>query len=104
MTSSNATRPDDGGDELPFDWTALVPAIVHPMRLAILEAMAWTGRPISATDMKRILEERVSVSHVSYHFTVLAEKRAAFIELVDKRQVRGSQEKFYFLRGMKPLP
>lgn len=80
--------------ELPFDWAALVPRIMHPMRVTIVEAFRWLGQPLSPTDLKWILDEEFSVSFVSYHVRELA--RVGVLEKVRTRQVRGAQETFYF--------
>ena len=90
------------GDELPFDWAALVPRVVHPARVAIIEAMLWVGRPISASDMVQMIEEEVSVSSLAYHFRVLADRKVEVTEQVDRRQVRGAEEKFFYLRNGPP--
>ena len=89
----------EGSEPPPYDWAVLVPRVVHPIRVAIIEAMRWSGQPLSATDMRRILEgEDFTVSQLSYHFNVLAERKVGVIEIVRRRRVRGSEEKFYYLR------
>ena len=35
-----------GGER--FDWEALVPLVIHPLKVAILEALEWIGQPLSA--------------------------------------------------------
>ena len=78
-----------------FDWEALVPLLVHPAKVEIIEAMSWIGRPLSATDMDRILSGRLGVSLISYHLRKLAELRA--IEKVRQEHVRGAIQTFYAL-------
>lgn len=91
------------GDELPFDWAALVPRIMHPMRVSIIEAMHWIERPISATDFNQMAEEpEPSVSRLSYHFKVLAGPKVAVIEQVREEQVRGAIERFYYFPDVRP--
>jgi hypothetical protein len=85
-------------DEPPFDWAALVPLVVHPVRVAIIEAMLRTGKPISATDMKHMIEPEPSVSLLTYHFKVLASRNFRVIKQVRRRQVRGAEEKYFRLR------
>lgn len=82
-----------GDEQAPFDWAQLVPLIVHPMKVAIIEAIDWIGQPLSPTDMVRMLEGEVSVSYASYHFREL--KKLGAIEVVRTRQVRGANESFY---------
>ena len=82
----------EGGER--FAWDALVPRIVHPLKVAIVEAMEWIERPVSASDLSKVIgDEKYGLSHISYHMVRLAS--AGAIEVVDTRQVRGSLEKFY---------
>jgi len=82
-----------GSEPLSFDWDALVPFLVHPLKVRIVEALLWVGEPLSATDLTKLIgDEQFGLSHVSYH--VVSE--AGALEVVRKRQVRGSTEKFYF--------
>jgi DNA-binding transcriptional ArsR family regulator len=83
----------EGGES--FTWDALVPHIVHPLKVSIVEALRWIGEPLSATDLTKVIEdEKYGLSHVSYHMVRLAE--TGVIEVVRARPVRGSLEKFYF--------
>jgi hypothetical protein len=78
-----------------FEWDALVPHIVHPLKVSVVEAMQWIGEPLSASDLTKILDnDNVGLSHVSYHMNKLA--KAGAIKVVRRRPVRGSVEKFYF--------
>jgi DNA-binding transcriptional ArsR family regulator len=79
-----------------FDWEALVPLLVHPAKVEIIEAMSWIGQPLSATDLDRILSGQLGVSLVSYHLRKLAELKA--IEKVRQEHVRGAIQTFYALR------
>lgn len=83
----------EGGER--FTWDALVPHIVHPLKVLILEALRWIDEPLSASDLTKVIdEEKYGLSHVSYHMVRLA--NAGAIEVVRTRPVRGSLEKFYF--------
>jgi len=83
----------EGGES--FTWDALVPHIVHPLKVIIIEALWWIGEPLSASDLTKVIEdEKYGLSHVSYHMVRLAKSGA--IEVVRARPVRGSLEKFYF--------
>jgi hypothetical protein len=77
-----------------FDWNALVPHVIHPLKVAVIEALAWIEQPLSATDFRKLFDERFSTAAISYHLVKLAEADA--LELTRKRQVRGVTEKFYF--------
>jgi DNA-binding transcriptional ArsR family regulator len=83
----------EGGER--FAWDALVPHIVHPLKVTIVEALRWIDQPLSASDLTKVIEDdKYGLSHVSYHMVKLA--RAGALEVVRTRPVRGSLEKFYF--------
>jgi DNA-binding transcriptional ArsR family regulator len=84
----------------PFDWAALVPLLVHPVKVEIIEAMSWIGLPLSATDLDRVLRGQVGVSLLSYHLRKLAEVGA--IKRVRQEPVRGAVQSFYALAGEDP--
>ncbi len=92
--SSTATL-SEGNEPLPFDWGALVPFVIHPMRVAIIEALCWIGEPLSAIDFRRLFaDERYSTSYISYHLTELG--KAGVLVQVGARRVRGLTKKPYF--------
>ena len=78
-----------------FDWEALVPLLVHPVKVEIIEAMAWIRLPLSATDLDRVLRGQIGVSLLSYHLRKLAEVGA--LKRVRREQVRGAIQTFYGL-------
>jgi hypothetical protein len=82
--------------ELTFDWSTLVPRLVHPAKVAIIEALLWVGEPLSPSDLVRAFasQREYYLAIVAYHVRELAELGA--IEVVRTRQKRGAQEKFYF--------
>jgi hypothetical protein len=83
-----------GGEPHPFDWAALVPRVIHPMRVQVVEALRWIGEPLSASDLTKVFDDRYELSFISYHVVELAKLKA--IKIVRKREVRGATEKFYF--------
>jgi hypothetical protein len=93
QTSSHATPRGD--EPLPFDWGALVPLVIHPMRVAIVEALCWVGEPLSAIDFRRLFaEEGLSTPYISYHVAELG--KAGVLVQVGTRQVRGATKRSYF--------
>lgn len=78
-----------------FEWAMLVPQLVHPLKVAIIEAMSWIDEPISARELDRVFEDEFGVSLVSYHVRVLAEIGA--LEKVRQQAVRGALQTFYVL-------
>lgn len=106
LTSSDATPSDPPadasvsaggslGEDRAFDWAALL-RLVHPLKVAIVEALLFSGRPLSASDLSKCFGGAAGgLSHISYHVGSLA--KAGVIEQVSERQVRGAVEKFYSL-------
>jgi Helix-turn-helix domain len=92
--SDNATpTKDEGSGLLPFDWAALVPLVIHPMRVSIIEALRWVGEPLSANDLCKMFDQKYSLGYISYHVKELAKGRV--VRKVGQRKVRGATEKFY---------
>jgi DNA-binding transcriptional ArsR family regulator len=52
-------------------WRARMPQLVHPSKLMIVEAIRWIERPLSANELRQVLEEEVSLSTISYHLATL---------------------------------
>lgn len=82
----------------PFDWNVLVPHVVNPIKVAVIEAMWWVAVPLSATDLAKLITDnrKSDVPRISYHLKTLAD--AGVLEMVRQRPVRGSTESFYVLR------
>jgi DNA-binding transcriptional ArsR family regulator len=66
----------------------------HTARDQVVDAMATYGRPISPTQLQRVLPD-LSLGTVAYHVRVLAS--AGVIELADEDRVRGAVEHYYAL-------
>src|SRR4051812_13070438 len=82
--------------DIQVDWEHLARATAHPLRVAILEILGIDGgRVLSPSDLSQELQ--IPLSNTNYHVTELA--KAALIELVRTRQVRGATEHFYRLPG-----
>lgn len=84
-------KKGDGG----FDWESLVPLFIHPVKVAILEALDWIEQPLSSTELATLFDERKSsLGVVAYHVSILA--KVGVIEATDERQARGARETYYF--------
>jgi DNA-binding transcriptional ArsR family regulator len=66
----------------------------HSARDQLIDAMAIYGRPISPTQLQRVLP-KLSLGAVAYHIRVLAS--AGVVELADEDRVRGAIEHYYEL-------
>ena len=84
------------GDGLQFDWAVLVPQVLHPLKVAIIEAISYIGHPLSPTELHQVLDHQAGLSLVAYHVRRLAQA-GALVE-TGHREVRGARETFYFLR------
>jgi hypothetical protein len=79
-----------------FAWQTLIPHLLHPMKVAIIEAMLWMERPLSASELTKLFGEDDSQSYlskVSYHARGLG--RLKVLEVKRTRPVRGAVESFY---------
>lgn len=86
-----------GGER--FEWSTLVPQIVHPLKVAIVEALLWVDQPLSASDLTKLIDnQRYGVAQVSYHLVKLADVGA--LEVVRTGVARGAVERFYFWPGV----
>jgi hypothetical protein len=84
----------------PFNWDALIPITVHPVKVLIIEAMQWIAVPLSPKELDRIFDEEYGVSLVSYHMRTLAD--IGVVEKVRQRAVRGAVQNFYTLAAREP--
>lgn len=83
------------GDGQSFEWDALVPRVVHPLKVAIVEALLWIGEPLSAKELDRVFDEEWGLSLVAYHLRKLA--ALGVVEPVRRQAVRGALQTFYAL-------
>jgi hypothetical protein len=92
-STSGGAMTMKGGEQ--FEWDVLVPHVIHPAKVAIIEALLWVDQPLSASDLAKLIgSDKCSLAHISYHLVQLA--KAGALEVVRSRQVRGATEKFYF--------
>jgi len=81
----------------PIDWEDFAPHIAHPAREAIVEAIRRIDEPLSAPDLKRILDDpRLHLAYVNYHLTALA--KAGMLVEFGERAAGSSVETLYLLK------
>ena len=85
------------GDEPSFDWALLVPRVVSPVQVAIVEALVWLEQPLSSTELTKLFAEpkKLYLGVIAYHVRKLNELDV--LSVAGNRQVRGSTETFYSL-------
>lgn len=87
-------------DNAHFNWDSLVPYLIHPAKVAIIEAMEWIEVPVSPRELDRVFDEEFGVSLVSYHMRTLAD--VGVVERVRQQPVRGAVQNFYSLSAKEP--
>jgi len=100
LASVTTERPVIGAERRAvrgFCWGSLVAVTVHPVKVAIVEALLWVHEPLSATELAEIFDNAgYNLDMLLYHLSGLV--RLEVIELTNTRHVRGAREKFFFLR------
>lgn len=93
-----AINPENSrGSRLEFCWASLVASSVHPVKVAVVEAMSWVHEPLSATELEQLFGDHdYNLDVVLYHLRGLA--RLDVIEVTDTRRARGAREKYFFFR------
>ena len=86
----------EGDGPYRFDWSGLVPKVVHPMKVEIVEALAWIGRPLSARDLCDVFDGEYGLSLIAYHVNTLT--AVGVLEPVRHRPVRGARETFHYFK------
>lgn len=89
-----------GNSNAHFNWDSLVPYLIHPAKVAIIEAMEWIEVPVSPRELDRVFDEEFGVSLVSYHMRTLAD--VGVVERVRQQPVRGAVQNFYSLSAKEP--
>lgn len=82
---------------VPFSWEVFVPRLVHPVKVAIIEAMLWIGQPVSAKQLELSFDaEKYYLSLISHHAKHLSD--LGVIEILGWAPVvgKGVTEKFYW--------
>lgn len=79
-------------------WASLVPRLVHPSKLAIVEALIEAGKPLSVEDLISLLPEGDGNEElIRYHANSMVE--AGALEISAQGEGASAVSRFYF-----PLP
>lgn len=74
--------------------------MVHPIKVAIVEALTWIEQPLSPKELDDVLDGEFGVSLISYHMRKLAD--LGVVEKVHQQAVRGALQTFYGLSAREP--
>ena len=99
-TLADAASKGSNGDH-PFPgWEPFLPHLVHPLKVAIVEALLWIGEPLSAVQLGKVFRgvgDGFRESNVRYHVRHLAEVGVIEATPVDTASGgRPSRERFFY--------
>lgn len=75
-------------------WDALIPHLVNPIKVAIIEALLWIGQPMSPTALAASFDGEVDLPAVAYHARTLA--KLGLLERTGERRARGTRQALYY--------
>ena len=79
----------------PADWLALFRLLVHPLKVAVVEALDQARQPLSATEIWLRVGMGDSTSEgLAYHVVSLAD--LGVLQVTGQRRVRGAVETYYY--------
>ena len=83
-----------------FVWETLTPRLIHPLKLAMIEALLWVDRPLSADDLLALFSPLESNRElVRYHARSLA--KAGVLETIQVEESAGgpAEPHYFFARA-----
>lgn len=77
-------------------WFRLISKVVHPVKIAVMEAYFWIGEPLSKAELTRLFGngKHFYLSLVSNHVDGL--DSWGILEEITTREIRGATETYYF--------
>lgn len=77
-------------------WGTLIPHVIHPAKVAAIEAMLWMKQPLSCNQLVNLFgHSDLYLSLVVYHVGQLV--KFGVLQPTGSRQRRGATETFYYL-------
>lgn len=81
----------------PIDWEDFAPHIAHPARESIVEAIRRIDEPLSAPDLKGVIDDpEFHLARIAYHVTSLAS--VGMLVAFGERAAGASVERLYLLK------
>lgn len=105
-SQSPAGRAEPPASDSPFPgWEAFLPQLVHPVKVAVVEALLYIGEPLSSAQLTKFFSEEGGLfgeSNVRYHLRALA--TVGVLEVVPPGALSdGSHRaKFFYFPAMSP--
>lgn len=96
---------DDGSAEVTaggerFVWESLVPRLIHPLKLEIIETLLRVSSPLSPADLAELLDSNPEV--IAYHCKYMGRDGVLEVAEISVPPQRDREEPCYFLRSMRP--
>jgi hypothetical protein len=82
-------------------WDEIVSRDIHPIRVAVLEAMLWIDESFSPVDLDRMHDDPPGVETIAYHMRALTSSPRV-LRLYDEESIRGATRKLYYFRNRTP--
>jgi Helix-turn-helix domain len=89
MSKASGSSYDAMGDDHDEFWSALPEKVQHPVRVPIIEALWWTGQPLSAIALVDLFDGQMSMWEAAHHLGVLEE--LGVVEALDSHSARNDQ-------------
>jgi len=99
--TGRAGPPAPGDSPFP-GWEAFIPQFVHPVKVAVVEALLWIEEPLSATQLAKLFSgkgERFPEPNVRYHVRHLVTVGVLEVLPLHPFSDGGSKEKFVYFAG-----
>lgn len=86
----------DGGtaEDERFVWEVLVPRLLYPSRLAMIQALLEHGRPLALSELADAAE--ITIEHARYHCKAMQAAGVLEVTSVRPRGEEGNEPSYYF--------
>lgn len=102
MSSTSPTEVSTSNESFFPGWGLYVPRLIHPLKVAAVEALHWIDQPLSAALVAKLFSgggDGFGESNVRYHLNHLVQ--VGLLEVVPSIPASsgGPKEKFFFFSG-----
>jgi hypothetical protein len=97
-TTPKSTKEQSQAQDDEDIWQTLVPQLVHPTKIELVEALSWIGEPLSVSEFYAVLSpSKVPIDYVRYHLKGLHD--AEVVMEAPKATLTGPDEQRYIFPG-----